>query len=486
MKPPNLKVYNTLTKQKEKFIPIEPGQVKIYVCGVTPYNYPHIGNARPFIFWDVVRRYLEYLDFNVYHVQNFTDIDDKIIKAAMAENTSWDKIAGKYIDSYFESVDKLNVRRAHAYPKVSEHIDDIIAVIEKLISKGYAYKIDDGSVYYRVESFSGYGKLSGRSLDDMWAGARIEVDESKTNPMDFALWKSAKPDEPAWQSPWGLGRPGWHIECSVMANKYLGESFDFHGGGSDLIFPHHENEIAQSEAFTGREPFARYWLHNGFVTLNEEKMSKSVGNFFLITDVLRYFRPEVLRFFMLSTHYRSPLDFSYERLEEAGKGLERLKTALKNLDYLQKLPPQEYRGDDSEALIQAVNTSQNGFFEAMDDDFNTALAIGHMFSLAREINIYYHKIVRGNLNPDIKTILLASQCYAAMSEVLGVLDKQPMPRDSKDESSLTAKLMDIIIDIRQEARNKKDWATADKLRSRLSEIGIVLEDSPQGASWKKQ
>ena len=296
----SIKVYNTLTKQKEEFVPIEPGKASIYVCGVTPYNHPHIGNARPFVTWDVIHRFLEHEGYEVTHVQNFTDVDDKIINAANKEGVAWSDICGRYIDAYFEAIDKLNVRRVDIYPRVSDHMEEIIAMVAKLIENGFAYEVD-GDVYYRVEKFDHYGELSGRNLDDMLAGARIDVDERKENPMDFALWKAAKPGEPSWTSPWGEGRPGWHIECSVMSMKYLGENFDFHGGGSDLIFPHHENEIAQSEGCTGKHPFVKYWLHNGFITVNEEKMSKSLGNFFLVIDILEHFGAGILRFFIFFT-----------------------------------------------------------------------------------------------------------------------------------------------------------------------------------------
>ena len=308
----------------------------MYVCGVTPYNHPHIGNARPFVTWDVIRRYMKHVGYKVTYVQNFTDVDDKIINTSNGEGVSWDTIANRYIDSYFEVMDVLGVQRADIYPRVSTHIDDIIAMIQTLIDKGYAYELD-GDVYYSVEKFEHYGELSGRTLDDMEAGARIEVDGRKKNPMDFALWKAAKPGEPYWESPWGNGRPGWHIECSAMSQKYLGTEFDFHGGGSDLIFPHHENEIAQSEGCSGQHPAVRYWLHNGFITINSEKMSKSLNNFFLVKDILEQYSPDALRYFLLSTHYRSPLDFSDERLEEANKSLERLSTAIENLLYLENV-----------------------------------------------------------------------------------------------------------------------------------------------------
>ncbi|HML32105.1 cysteine--tRNA ligase [Sporomusa sphaeroides] len=478
----SLKVYNTLTKQKEEFTPQTPGKVKMYVCGVTPYNHPHIGNARPFITWDVIRRYLEYSGYEVYHVQNFTDVDDKIINTANGEKVTWDVIANRYIASYFEVMDKLNIRRAHVYPKVSEHIPDIVAMVAKLIDKGFAYAVA-GDVYYSVEKFPGYGRLSGRSLDDMKAGARIDVDERKHHPMDFALWKSAKPGEPSWDSPWGPGRPGWHIECSVMSCKYLGTSFDFHGGGSDLIFPHHENEIAQSEAYTGIEPFVRYWLHNGFITVAEEKMSKSLGNFFLVIDILEHFSPEVLRFFILSTHYRSPLDFSDERLQEAGRSLERLKTAEANLKHLASLPPAG-ANEDSQLLAKAAADALVTFKAAMDDDFNTALAISVLFGLAKEINIYHSKVISGKAGLDADALAQTAKNYSELADILGISITGDSAQDNN--AGLVDGLMNIIIDIRQEARKKKDWATADQIRDKLAAAGIVLEDSPQGVRWKKQ
>ncbi len=478
----SLKVYNTLTKQKEEFTPLTPGKVKMYVCGVTPYNHPHIGNARPFITWDVIRRYLEYSGYEVYHIQNFTDVDDKIINTANSEKVTWDIIANRYIASYFEVMDKLNICRAHVYPKVSDHIPDIVAMVKKLVDKGFAYAVD-GDVYYSVEKFHSYGKLSGRSLDDMKAGARVDVDERKNHPMDFALWKSAKPGEPSWESPWGPGRPGWHIECSVMSYRYLGASFDFHGGGSDLVFPHHENEIAQSEAFTGIEPFVRYWLHNGFITVNEEKMSKSLGNFFLVIDILEHFSPEVLRFFILSTHYRSPLDFSDERLQEAGRSLERLKTAEANLKHLATFSSGN-ANEDSEALIKAAVEATTEFKAAMDDDFNTALAISVLFGLAKEINIYHSKVSGGKTGLSADALAQAAKSYSEMADILGILNNSAAAQDGNAE--LVDKLMNIIIEIRQEARKKKDWVTADQIRDKLAEAGIVLEDSPQGVRWKKR
>ena len=398
----SIKVYNTLTKQKEEFVPIHPGKANIYVCGVTPYNHPHVGNARPFVTWDVIRRFLEHEGYDVTHVQNFTDVDDKIINTANKEGVQWYDICNRYIDSYFEVMDKLNVRRAHVYPRVSEHIDDIIKTVQCLIDNGYGYVVD-GDVFYSVEKFKYYGQLSGRNIEDMMAGARVDVDDRKHNPMDFALWKSAKPGEPAWESPWGPGRPGWHIECSTMSMKYLGETFDFHGGGSDLIFPHHENEIAQSEGCTGIHPFVHYWLHNGFITVNEEKMSKSLGNFFMVIDILEHYDPETLRFFIVSTHYRSPLDFSDARLTEAQKSLARLRQAQETLGELSEMLSAGPTAE-SLALREKVKELREAFMEAMRDDFNTALAISHMFALAKEINIYHKAVVDAGIKPDGKLV----------------------------------------------------------------------------------
>ncbi len=479
-----IRVYNTLTKQKEEFAPAESGKVKMYVCGVTPYNHPHIGNARPFITWDVIKRYLQKRGYEVVHVQNFTDVDDKIINAANAEKVAWDVIANRYIASYFEVMDALNIKRADVYPRVSEHMGDIINMVKELVDKGYAYVVD-GDVYYAVEKFEEYGKLSGRNLEDMKAGARVDVDERKSHPMDFALWKSAKPGEPAWESPWGPGRPGWHIECSVMSLKYLGNSFDFHGGGSDLIFPHHENEIAQSEAFTGKAPFVKYWLHNGFITVNEEKMSKSLGNFFLVKDILEHYPPEVLRFFVISTHYRSPLDFSDERLSEAGRSIERLKTAAENIRQLDKVSAGGENSGAADGLLAAAQQAQENFYSAMDDDFNTALALSAMFGLAREINIYYSAVTTGKAQHDAVVFKQAAAIYFVMADILG-LTLENGSVQAAEADGLSDRLMDIILAIRQDARKKKDWATADSIRDKLNEIGIIIEDSPQGARWKKR
>ena len=480
----SIKVYNTLTKQKEEFVPITPGKANIYVCGVTPYNHPHVGNARPFVTWDVIRRFLEHEGYDVTHVQNFTDVDDKIINTANKEGVQWFDICNRYIDSYFEVMDKLNVRRAHVYPRVSEHINDIIATVQCLIDNGYGYVVD-GDVFYSVEKFKYYGQLSGRNLEDMLAGARVDVDDRKRNPMDFALWKSAKPGEPAWESPWGPGRPGWHIECSTMSMKYLGESFDFHGGGSDLIFPHHENEIAQSEGCTGIHPFVHYWLHNGFITVNEEKMSKSLGNFFMVIDILEHYDPETLRFFIVSTHYRSPLDFSDARLTEAQKSLARLRQAQETLGELSEMMSAGPTAD-SLALRDKVKELREAFMEAMRDDFNTALAISHMFALAKEINIYHKAVVDAGIKPDGKLVALLNDVLAEMCSIIGVLEKTAAPAAEEAGDSKEAELVEMFIAMRQDARKNKNYALADELRNKLSEIGIVLQDTPQGVKWSKQ
>ena len=474
-----LKVYNTMTRQKEEFHPLKPGEVSIYCCGVTPYNAPHIGNARPFVTWDVIRRYFASKGLTVHYIQNFTDVDDKIIRTANSEHTTWKDVADRNIAIYFPSMDALGVRRAEKYPRVSETMADIIAMVQKLIDKGYAYALENGDVFYSVEKFQGYGKLSGRKLSDMQAGARIEVDERKHHPMDFALWKSAKPGEPSWDSPWGKGRPGWHIECSTMSLKYLGEKFDFHGGGSDLIFPHHENEIAQSQACIGDDhSFAQYWLHNGFITIHNEKMSKSKNNFFTVEDILKEYPGEVVRFFILQTHYRSPLDFSDDRLKEAQTSLSRLQTTQ---GYIEELAKKQGAGEATAAeLAKKAEELRAAFDEAMDDDFNTALAISQLFALSKEINIYYQDVTAGKAF-DAENFAKAKAAWDTMAGIIGLFEQQEAAADD----GLTEKLMELIISIRQDARKNKNWAIADKIRDELKEIGIVLEDTKNGVRWKK-
>lgn len=467
-----MRVYNTLSGRKEELETLEPKRIRMYVCGPTTYNYIHLGNARPLVVFDTLRRYLAYRGYEVTYVQNFTDVDDKIIKRSQEEGENALDLALRYINEYFTDADALNILRADFHPQVSRHIDDIIKAISILVAKGYAYAVD-GDVYYRVKAFKDYGKLSGRSLDDMLAGARVEVDERKEEAVDFALWKAAKPGEPSWDSPWGQGRPGWHIECSVMANKYLGDTIDIHGGGNDLIFPHHENEIAQAEALTGK-PFVRYWMHNGFITVNSEKMSKSLGNFFLLRDVLQKFPADVVRFYLIATHYRSPLDFDDGKLEEARKALGRLKTTLILVNEFQR---ENYSLDiklEGEALklSQAVTDLQMEFIAALDDDFNTARALGSLFEISHRINNYL-----GSARPerylDQTVIAQTGSIFKELGEVLGIFIER-----KQDDSAEIEKVLNIIAELRHLARQEKDYQLADEIRDFLSGIGIVSEDTP--------
>ena len=470
----SIRVYNTQSQKKEEFVPIEPGKVGMYVCGVTPYNHPHIGNARPFVTWDVIHRYLVKKGYEVTHIQNFTDVDDKIIKSAQDRGITWKELADEYIAGYYTAMDALNVRRVDHYPRVSDHMPEIINMVETLIQKDHAYAID-GDVYFAVESFSHYGELSHRSLDDMEAGARVEVDSRKRHPMDFALWKSAKPGEPSWESPWGLGRPGWHIECSAMSIKYLGNQFDLHGGGSDLIFPHHENEIAQSECCTGIHPFVKYWLHNGFITIKQEKMSKSMDNFFLVKDILAHFSGEVLRFFLISSQYRSPLDFSDERLQEAKRSWERFRNADQALD---RLDSQATDSGADDELLRRVAQIAKEFDEAMADDFNTSLAMASMFALSKEIN---QLVTRGaGTKKEVEAI---QNSWDEMKEILGLLED--LSDHGQEDDSLTNSLMEVLISLRTEAKEAKNWAMADQIRDQLKAIGVALEDTAEGVRWKR-
>ncbi len=506
-----IKVFNTMSRTKEIFKPLKTGEVSIYCCGVTPYSSPHIGNARPFVIWDVIRRFFAKSGYKVRYVQNFTDVDDKIIKAANKHGVTWKDIAEKNIAVYFKCMDALNVRRADIYPRVSETMDDIIRMIQTLVDKGFAYVLEGGDVFYSVEKIPHYGKLSRRTLDDMMAGARVAVDERKHHPMDFALWKSAKPDEPAWDSPWGKGRPGWHIECSAMSLKFLGEKFDFHGGGSDLIFPHHENEIAQSQAALGDEnSFAQYWVHNGFITIGNEKASKSneeqqsKKTLFTVEEILAKYPGEVVRLLLLQTHYRNPLEFSESRLVEAQEFFGKLARAYWQLDTLaRKIHAGEFIKDTAEknfaitvsragGLVEEGERLLSNFYAAMSDDFNTALAITYMFELAGEISDYYGEFTAGEILPvtiDGDIILRVRDIYLEMADILGIFE-QPVPIEqaeeiSDDQSELVNALMKIILDLRQDARSAKNWATADKIRDELKASGIVVEDTPQGAIWHK-
>ncbi len=478
-----MEIYNTLTRRKEKFIPREDGKVSIYVCGPTTYNYIHLGNARPLVFFDTVRRYFTQLGFQVNYIQNFTDIDDKIIKKSLEEGSDAATVSQKYIEEYYKDADALNVARANRHPRVSEHMKEIMEMVSALIEKGFAYEIE-GDVYFDVPSFPKYGKLSHRSSDEILSGARVEVDPRKKNPADFALWKAAKEGEPFWESPWGAGRPGWHIECSVMSLKYLGSGFDIHGGGMDLIFPHHENEIAQSEAATGK-PFARYWIHNGFITINQDKMSKSLGNFFLVREILEKFNPLSVRFFLLSTHYRSPLDFDFEKLEASGQGLERLKNSIDLLEEaIKKRSSAELKEKDSDFQTKLIDLKKR-FNQAMDDDFNTALAIGIFFEAAKEVNTFLNQnTIFGKAD-----LIDAIELYAYFNNVLGLFKTGPdgkfiLEEKPHTDDSLVQSLIELLLEIRQEARTKKDWPTADRIRNGLNEMGIIIEDTPDGARWK--
>ena len=471
-----IQVYNTLTRKKEVFKPIEDGKVGIYVCGVTPYNDPHIGNARPFVTWDTIRRFFAKCGYEVHYIQNFTDVDDKIIRVSHEQGKTWKEVADHNIDVYFQSMDALNVRRADVYPRVSDTIPEIIEMVQGLVDKGYAYVVD-GDVFYSVEKFKGYGKLSGRSLDDMMAGARVEVDERKQNPMDFAVWKSAKPGEPFWESPWGNGRPGWHIECSAMSLKYLGRTFDFHGGGSDLIFPHHENEIAQSQAFCGSEDcFAHYWVHNGFITIHEEKMSKSLGNFFTVADILKKYPGEVLRFFILQTHYRSPLDFSDERLKDAQASLTRLENARRNAE---ELSEKDGAADTAKALAEAALSAKESFYTAMADDFNTALAVSYLFAVAKDINVYYNEVVNQGTAFDKENFGKAKDAFYDMAEIIGIFEAKAEEKSDEDAE------IDALVEERLAARKEKNWARADEIRDLLKARGIVLKDTAEGTRWER-
>lgn len=476
-----IKVYDTLSKEKSLFVPVTPGEVKIYVCGVTPYNHPHIGNARPAVTWDVIRRYLIHVGYKVQFIQNFTDVDDKIINKAQGEETDWKTISDRYIEAYFKVMDALHVRHADVYPRVSDHMKDIIQMISKLIEKGHAYILDN-DVYYDISTFKAYGALSGRKIEDMLAGARVEVNEGKKNSGDFALWKGAKPGEPSWESPWGPGRPGWHIECSAMSIHYLGNNFDFHGGGSDLIFPHHENEIAQTEGTTGTK-FVNYWLHNGFITINSEKMSKSLNNFFLVKDALESYSGDALRYFLLSVHYRNPLDYSTERLDEAEKNMERLKEVIHRIRELAILSG-NMETEESRALAKASDEALKSFHEAMNDDFNTGLATGALFDLARAINTY-SAIIDTGVTVDAVAVNKAYEALKIITDVLGILEKEWNDDNTASDGDYQA-LMDVILSVRQEARKNKFYQVSDSIRDKLGAIGIIIEDTPTGVRWKKR
>lgn len=466
-----MKIYNTLTRRKEEFVPIYENEVKMYSCGPTVYNYFHIGNARPFIIFDTVRRYLEYKGYKVNFVQNFTDIDDKMIKRANEEGITVKELAERFIKEYFVDAEGLGIEKATAHPKATENIDAIIELIKKLENNGFVYNVN-GDVYFNTKKFREYGKLSQQSLEDLELGARIDVDERKRDPMDFAVWKAQKPGEPAWDSPWGKGRPGWHIECSAMANKYLGETIDIHSGGQDLIFPHHENEIAQSEAANGK-PFARYWMHNGFINVDNKKMSKSEGNFFTVRDIAQKFDYEVIRFFMLSAHYRSPINFSSELLEQAQNGLERIYNCVDNLLYLKEHAEDRELSEAEKEFQSKLLEVKGKFIEAMDDDLNTADAIAAIFDIVKEVN----SNITANSNSSKEIIEFSHSLIRELGGVLGIAQK-------KKEDNLDSEIEELI-ELRQQARKEKNWKLADEIRDKLKNMGIILEDTPQGVKWKR-
>ncbi len=458
-----MKIFNTLTRQKDEFIPIDEGEVKIYACGPTVYNYIHIGNARPLCVFDVLRRYFEWRGFKVNFVQNFTDIDDKLINKANAEGITVPEVAERFIGEFWTDAKGLNVREATVHPRATENIEQIQGIISSLIEKGYAYE-SNGDVYYRAKNFKEYGKLSHQPLEDLEAGARINVTEIKEDPMDFCLWKSAKPGEPFWDSPWGQGRPGWHIECSAMAGRYLGKTIDIHCGGLDLIFPHHENEIAQSEAANGCE-FSHYWMHNGFINVDNHKMSKSLNNFFTVRDVAEKYGYEAIRYFLVSSQYRSPINYSVEIIEQAKNSLERLYTCRDNIDFALKSA-----ADDGE-VPAFIETAKNDFIKAMEDDLNTADALAAIFTLVREINT----AIANGMGKD--GLLASADMFDQLTGVLGLVY-------NRKEEALDSDIEELI-NKRTEARKAKDFKTADEIRDKLKEMGIVLEDTPQGVKWSR-
>ena len=465
-----MQIYNSMTRKKEEFKPIHEGKVGIYACGPTVYNYFHIGNARPFIVFDVLRRYFEYKGYEVTFVQNFTDIDDKMIRRANEENTTVAAIAEKYIGEYFVDAKALGIRPATVHPRATEHMPQIIAMIQKLVDKGLAYE-SNGDVYYRVKAFENYGCLCGQNLEDLASGARVSVDEQKEDPLDFALWKARKEEsEIAWESPWSMGRPGWHIECSTMAKKHLGETIDIHGGGQDLTFPHHENEIAQSEACCGNE-FAKYWMHNAFLNIDNKKMSKSLGNFFTVREISEKYDLQILRFFMLNAHYRSPLNFSADLMESSKNALERIQTAVDNLKYVAEHAASAEMTAEESAKAEEAKKYEANFDEAMDDDFNTADAIAAVFDLVKFANT---SVAEGSSKAFAEALCGMIQ---GLCDILGIITE-------KKEELLDADIENLIAE-RQAARKAKNFARADEIRGLLLEKGIILEDTREGVKWKR-
>ena len=467
-----MQIYNTQSRKKEEFVPIEPGKVSIYCCGPTVYNYFHIGNARPFIVFDTLRRYFEHKGYEVKFVQNFTDIDDKMIRRANEENTTVEAIAEKYIDEYFKDAAALGVKPADVHPRATKHIGEIIGLIKKLEAKGLAYAVDNGDVYFDTQAYrSNYGKLIGQDLDDLESGARIEVGDIKRHPMDFALWKGQKPGEPAWKSPWGMGRPGWHIECSAMSMKYLGETFDIHCGGVDLIFPHHENEIAQSEGATGK-PFAKYWMHNGHINVDNKKMSKSAGNFFTVRDIAKEYDLEAVRLFLLSAQYRSPINFSRDLIMAASSSLERMYTARNNAIFLLESAPEREMNEDEKAFLDRMQQYIDRFDDAMCDDLNTADALGVLFEAVRDMNTQFT-----DAKAPCKAVLEEGlKRFTVMTDVLGLLSKEydATPEDIK-----------ALVEARTAAKKAKNFAEADRIRAEVLEKGYIIEDTAKGPKVRK-
>lgn len=463
-----MRIFNTMTRQKEEFIPNNPDEVKIYACGPTVYNYIHIGNARPLCVFDVLRRYLEYRGYNVKFVQNFTDVDDKIIKRANEEGITFEEVSKKYIEEFWTDANGLNFKKASVHPKATENIDEIINIIKTLEEKGYAYDVD-GDVYFRTLKFKEYGKLSHQPIEDLQSGARIAIGEKKENPLDFALWKAAKEGEPYWDSPWGKGRPGWHIECSAMNKRFLGDTIDIHCGGQDLIFPHHENEIAQSECANGCT-FSKYWMHNGYINVDNVKMSKSLGNFKTVREIANVYGYEVIRYFLISSHYRSPINYSLEIIEQCKSALERLYTCRESLDFALKnakdIP-------DDEELIKKLNSHREQFITAMDDDLNTADGVAAVFELVKDINT---SILDKEVSKNV--CQTAAAVFDELCDVLGILYNR---KNNDVDSDIEA-----LIEERQQARANKDWATADRIRDELKAKGIILKDTPQGVTWTKE
>jgi len=470
----SLKIYNTLTRKKEKFIPIKKGEVGMYICGPTVYNYIHIGNARPFIIFEVVRRFLKFKGYKVRYIQNLTDIDDKMINKARELNISVSELAEKFIQEYFIDADSLNIERADVHPRATEHIAEIIELLKGLEEKGYAYEVD-GDVFFDVSKFKNYGKLSGQDIEELKIGARVEVDERKREAIDFALWKKAREGEPSWDSPWGKGRPGWHLECSAMSMKYLGKTFDIHAGGSDLIFPHHENEIAQSEANTNQQ-YVRYWMHNGYLCLNNQKMSKSLGNIMKVRDIIQKYKGEAIRYFILSAHYRSPLNFSEEQLQQAQNSLQRLNNIIYNVKHLLKQDKfKKFKDKDDELILEKRKEGKKQFIKAMDDDFNTPVALSRLFGFAKDVNIYLN-------SPSLKNKIILEEVIKFYQDlagkVLGIL------KDFDKEQSFEQEIKKLIED-REKARKEKNWEKSDKIRDELKRKGVILEDTFEGVRWKK-